>query len=87
LGAAKPPPGFDYAGPLTEAVLLGSVACRFLQMTLRWNSPATSFDLADANRFVRRDYRPGWAPARQHQARLTANQRLMLSKIRSEIGA
>jgi len=64
LGRGQTSAGFDYAGPLTEAVLLGSVACRFPQTTLRWNSSAMAFDLAEANRFVRRDYRPGWAPTR-----------------------
>jgi predicted dehydrogenase len=52
--------GFDYAGPLTEAVLLGGVASRFPQTTLRWNSAVSRFDLDEANDFVRREYRSGW---------------------------
>jgi predicted dehydrogenase len=52
--------GFNYAGPLTEAVLLGSVACRFPQTTLKWNGPQLLFDSADANKFIRRQYRSGW---------------------------
>ncbi len=51
---------FDYAGPLTEAVLLGGVASRFPQTTLRWHSAALEFDLAEANQYVRRMYRSGW---------------------------
>jgi len=53
--------GFDYAGPLTEAVLLGSVASRFPQATLKWNSQELLFEEAEANRFIRRSYRNGWA--------------------------
>jgi predicted dehydrogenase len=63
LGHDTTSASFDFAGPLTEAVLLGSVACRFPQTTLKWNSAALQFDLAEANRFVHRDYRAGWAPA------------------------
>ncbi len=58
-GSATSAP-FSYAGPLTEAVLLGSVACRFPQTDLKWNGPALKFDLADANKFIRRQYRAGW---------------------------
>jgi len=60
LGRATTSTSFDYAGPLTEAVLLGSIACRFPQTTLKWNPFQLSFDLPEANRFVQRDYRPGW---------------------------
>jgi len=60
LGEEKTSANFDYAGPLTEAVLLGSVATRFPQTTLRWNARKLKFDLADANHFIRRDYRKGW---------------------------
>ena len=52
---------FAYAGPLTEAVLLGAVAANFPQTTLGWNSRKLKFDLAEANQYVRRDYRAGWA--------------------------
>lgn len=51
---------FDYAGPLTEAVLLGSVASRFPHTTLSWNARELKFDLADATKYVRRTYRHGW---------------------------
>jgi predicted dehydrogenase len=59
-GNDKTQAGFDYAGPLTEAVLLGGVASRFPKTTLHWNSAALRFDLAEANNFVRREYRKGW---------------------------
>lgn len=51
---------FAYAGPLTEAILLGGIASHFPNTTLKWDSPGLKFDLAEANAFVRRDYREGW---------------------------
>lgn len=51
---------FNYAGPLTETVLLGGVACRFPQTTLKWDSAGLRFDLAEANDLIRRSYRTGW---------------------------
>lgn len=52
---------FDYAGPLTEAVLLGSVAVRFPQTTLHWDAANLRFtNEPAANLFVRRHYREGW---------------------------
>jgi predicted dehydrogenase len=52
--------GFKYAGPLTEAVLLGGIASHFAQTTLKWNAEKLELDLPEANRFIRRDYRAGW---------------------------
>jgi len=52
--------GFDYAGPLTEAVLLGGVASRFRNTTLKWDAAKLRFDVPEANKFVRRTYRAGW---------------------------
>jgi predicted dehydrogenase len=53
--------GFDYSGPLTEAVLLGGVATRFPQTTLEWNARALKFNnVAEANPYLRRTYRQGW---------------------------
>jgi len=59
---------FDWAGPLTEAVLLGNVALRVqlrqeLTITkLVWNSADLKCaNLEEANRFLRREYRAGWA--------------------------
>jgi predicted dehydrogenase len=51
---------FNYAGPLTETVLLGCVAARFPQTTLKWKAPELKFDEAAANQYVRRSYRKGW---------------------------
>jgi predicted dehydrogenase len=58
---------FDWAGPLTETVLLGNVALR-LQMReemtrkkLLWDAAAMRFTNSDeANKFLRREYREGW---------------------------
>ena len=64
LGEGKTSAPFDYAGPLTEAVLLGSVATRFPQQTLAWDAAALRFtNVAEANAFVRRTYRAGWEDA------------------------
>jgi hypothetical protein len=51
---------FDYAGPLTEFVLLGNVAMR-AGKKLEWdaaNLKVTNYP--DAERFLRREYRNGW---------------------------
>lgn len=52
---------FDYAGPLTETVLLGCVAARFPNETLKWDSANLKFTNApQATQFVRPEYRRGW---------------------------
>jgi predicted dehydrogenase len=61
LGTDKTQANFDYAGPLTEAVLLGSVASRFPKTTLDWDAKKLRFiNSKEANQFVRRKYRKGW---------------------------
>lgn len=61
LGKAKTQANFDYAGPLTEAVLLGSVATRFPHKDLAWDAAALKFtNETAANQFVRREYPKGW---------------------------
>ncbi len=63
-GPGKPSANFGYAGPLTEAVLLGSVAVRFPNETLRWNTTKVQFEENPAaNQYVRRTYRKGWEVA------------------------
>jgi predicted dehydrogenase len=60
-GEGRASANFDYAGPLTETVLLGSVATRFPQTTLKWDAAHLRFtNLAEANKFIRRRYRKGW---------------------------
>ncbi len=61
MSGAKPSASFDYSGPLTEAVLLGSVAVRFPRTTLQWNAAKLAFEnVPEANQHVRRTYRKGW---------------------------
>jgi predicted dehydrogenase len=61
LGNGKTSAGFDYAGPLTEAVLLGPLATRFPQTTLEWNAAGLRFrNSREADRYLRRQYRAGW---------------------------
>ena len=60
-GTDKATSHFDYAGPLTETVLLGTIAIRFPQQKLQWNSSELKFtNMAEANRFVHHSYRSGW---------------------------
>lgn len=58
---------FDWAGPLTESVLLGNVALRsqlredLTLMKLLWDGPSLKFSNSEAaNKFLRREYRTGW---------------------------
>jgi predicted dehydrogenase len=59
-GEGKTMADFAYAGPLTEAILLGDIAARFPHTELKWNSRKMKFDLSEANQHVRRTYRAGW---------------------------
>ena len=58
---------FDWAGPMTEAVLLGNVAMRsqlredLTKKKLLWDAKNLAFTNHEAaNQFLRRDYRVGW---------------------------
>jgi predicted dehydrogenase len=52
---------FDYAGPFTDAVLLGNVALRFPGQRLMWDGPNMKVtNVAEANQFVQHNYRSGW---------------------------
>ena len=60
-GIGETSANFNYAGPLTEAVLLGSVATRFPNATMQWNAKKLKFmNLPEANQYIRRRYRKGW---------------------------
>jgi predicted dehydrogenase len=51
---------FDYAGPLSESVLLGNVAIRAGER-LFWDGENMKVTNSDkANTFLQREYRPGW---------------------------
>jgi predicted dehydrogenase len=60
-GDKKPTANFDYAGPLTEAVLLGCLASVFPNEALTWDSPGLKIpNNEQANGMVKRQYRDGW---------------------------
>ncbi len=59
-GEGKTSTPFSYAGPLTEAVLVGTVAGRFPGRELRWDSAGLRFDVTEATALVSRTYRKGW---------------------------
>jgi hypothetical protein len=60
LGQDQTTAHFGYAGPLTEAVLLGGVASHFPQTTLEWKPQSMSFNVSEAKMLIRREYRKGW---------------------------
>jgi predicted dehydrogenase len=61
LAGTETSDNFDYAGPLTEAVLLGNVATRIPGVTLEWDAAAMRLPgHPEAERFLRRKYREGW---------------------------
>ncbi|MHC4497819.1 MAG: Gfo/Idh/MocA family protein [Planctomycetota bacterium] len=58
---------FDWAGPLTEIVLLGNIALRrelrekLTQTKLYWDGPnMRCSNVPEANEYIRREYRKGW---------------------------
>ena len=60
-GDKKPSANFDYAAPLTEAVLLGCLASVFPNEDLTWDSPGLKIPNSEAaNALVKRPYREGW---------------------------
>ncbi len=63
-GEGKTTSPFSYAGPLTETVLLGTIAIRVPGETLRWDSTALTIPNSEAaNALLRKRYRKGWEPA------------------------
>ena len=52
---------FDYAGRLTETMLLGNIAVRFAGKKLEWDAAKLQFtNSAAAQKFVSKEYRKGW---------------------------
>jgi predicted dehydrogenase len=52
---------FDFAGMLTETILLGNVAMRLSGKKLEWDGPSLKFtNNSDANQYLHFDYRKGW---------------------------
>jgi predicted dehydrogenase len=61
IAGAKTSDGFDYAGPLTEAVQLGNVATRVPGKTLEWDAAACAIkNDPKANGLLTKQYREGW---------------------------
>ena len=53
---------FDYAGMLSEFILLGNVAIRARGTTLHWDGPNMKFPNApEAERWLKREYREPWS--------------------------
>ena len=66
-GGAAAGSNFDWAGPMTETVLLGNVALRsqlreqLTRRSLQWDAEQLAFtNHPAANEFLRREYRDGW---------------------------
>jgi predicted dehydrogenase len=60
-GEGKTTSHFDYSGPLTEAVLLGTVAIRTPHETLQWDAAGLKIaNSPEANALLTKHYRPGW---------------------------
>jgi predicted dehydrogenase len=61
LGQGRTSADFDYAGRLTEALLLGVVANRFPDTQLNWDADQLLItNLPEANKLLRRTYRDGF---------------------------
>jgi predicted dehydrogenase len=60
-GKQKCSANFDYAGPLTESVIIGNVAARFTGETLKFDAKALRFpEKPEANQYLTREFRTGW---------------------------
>jgi predicted dehydrogenase len=60
-GKQKCSANFDYAGPLTESVIIGNVAAHFTGETLAFDGPALRFPgKPEADQYLSRSFRHGW---------------------------
>ncbi|MEW4564635.1 Gfo/Idh/MocA family oxidoreductase [Bremerella sp. JC770] len=63
-GEGEPTSAFDYSGPLTETVLLGTVGIRFPRQTLKWNAQEMTIpNFSEAEPWLTKSYAKGWEPA------------------------
>lgn len=61
LGGEKTASHFAQSGPMTEAILLGSIALRFPGQKIGWDAAAMKIaNFPEAEKFLRRRYRDGW---------------------------
>jgi predicted dehydrogenase len=59
-GGPKPLSNFDYAGPLTEAILLGNIAAK-AGRKIEWDSASLKVtNMPEINQHLSRKYRQGW---------------------------
>jgi predicted dehydrogenase len=64
LGGKKTESHFAQTGPMTEAILLGTVAIRTPDVKLEWDAAAMKIpNHPEAEKFLRREYRDGWQVA------------------------
>lgn len=63
-GEGRATSNFDYSGPLTETVLLGTIAIRNPDQELRWEAgPLKITNNPKAHAMLKKSYRKGWEPA------------------------
>ena len=61
LGGAKTESHFVQTGPMTETILLGTIAIRCPGQKLEWDAAAMKFpNCPEAERYLKRTYRAGW---------------------------
>lgn len=64
LGGKKTESHFEQTGPMTEAILLGTVAIRTPDTLLEWDTGNMKIsNNSEANQYLRRTYRQGWGVA------------------------
>jgi len=64
LGGPKTASHFEQTGPMTEAILLGTVALRVPDSHLEWDAVKMKIrNNPEANKLLSRDYRKGWGVA------------------------
>lgn len=54
---------FDYSGPLTEAVLIGTLAASAPDKTFEWDAKEMTLGDETLDALIGREYREGWKPA------------------------
>jgi len=63
LGKDETTSGFEYAGSLTETVLLGTIGIRFPQQELIWDAETLKItNHPEAQEWISKSYRKGWEP-------------------------
>jgi hypothetical protein len=62
-GEGKATSNFDYSAPLTETVLLGTIAIRLRGPKIEWDVEKMTTKSEKANALLRKRYRKGWEPS------------------------